>query len=46
MTRQEYFESLNYYDLITIIKYGLRNSNASEDVTVDDIYYIIQSNPI
>ena len=46
MTRQEYLESLNYSDLISIIKYGLRNSNAPADVTVDDIYYVIQSNPI
>ena len=46
MTKQQYLENLHYEDLITIIKYGLRNSNAPEDVTVDDIYYIIQCNPI
>ena len=46
MTRQEYLENLDYGDLISIIKYGLRNSNAPEDVTVNDIYYVIQSNPI
>ena len=41
MTRQEYLDSLDKEDCLTIIKYGLRNSNAPEDVTVEDIWYII-----
>lgn len=46
MNKQEYLESLNKYDLFSIIKYGLRESNAPADVTVEDIYYIIQCNPL
>lgn len=46
MTRQKYLDNLNKDDLYSILKYGLRNSNAPEDVTVEDIYYIIQSNPL
>ena len=46
MTRQEYLESLTVADLFSIIKYGLRDSNAPADVTVEDIYYIIQCNPL
>lgn len=46
MTKQEYLESLTQYDLFVIIKYGLRESNAPADVTVEDIYYIIQCNPL
>ena len=44
-TRQEisikYLERLSKDDLLVIIKYGLRNSNAPEDVTVEDIFNII-----
>ena len=46
MTKQEYLESLNQADLLSIIKYGLRESTAPEDVDVYDIYYLIQSNPL
>ena len=46
MNKQEYLESLNKGDLYSIIKYGLRSSNAPSDVTVEDIYYIIQCNPL
>lgn len=41
MTRQEYLDSLDKQDLLVIIKYGLRSSDAPEDVTVEDIYNII-----
>lgn len=44
--RQEYLENLTTDDLFTIIKYGLRGSDAPESVTVEDIYYIIQSRPL
>lgn len=43
---QDYLESLTIDDLYTIIKYGLRNSDAPEGVTVEDIYYLIQSSPL
>lgn len=46
MTKQEYLESLNVDDLFSILKYGLRESNAPADVTVEDIYYVIQCNPL
>lgn len=46
MTKQEYLESLTQNDLFSIIKYGLRESNAPADVNVEDIYYIIQCNPL
>ena len=46
MTKQEYLESLNKDDLFSIIKYGLRESAAPADMTVEDIYYIIQCNPL
>lgn len=46
MNRQEYLEGCTTDDLFSIIKYGLRNSNAPADVTVEDIYYLIQSNPL
>ena len=46
MSRQEYLESLDKGDLYSILKYGLRNTDAPSDVTVEDIYYVIQSNPI
>lgn len=46
MNRQEYLESLTVDALLSIIKYGLRNSNAPAEVTVEDIYYLIQSNPL
>ena len=46
MTKQEYLESLNKDDLFSIIKYGLRESTAPADVTVEDIYYVIQCNPL
>ena len=41
MTKQEYLDSLDKQDLLYIIKYGLRGSNAPEDVTVEDIYCLI-----
>lgn len=44
--KQEYLEKLTKDDLFGIIKYGLRDSNAPESVTVEDIYYLIQSNPL
>ena len=43
MTKQEYLESLEKEDCLSIIKYGLRGSNAPEDVTVEDIWYVIGS---
>lgn len=46
MNKQEYLESLNKDDLFFIIKYGLRESTAPADVTVEDIYYVIQCNPL
>ena len=41
MTKQEYIDSLDKQDLLAIIKAGLRESNAPEDVTVEDIYELI-----
>lgn len=41
MTKEEYLESLEKDDCLSIIKYGLRGSNAPEDVTVQDIYEVI-----
>lgn len=41
MNKQEYLESLDKQDLLAIIKYGLRGSEAPEDVTVEDIYNLI-----
>ena len=41
MTRQEYLDKLDKDDLLCIIKYGLRGSDAPIDVTVDDIYTLI-----
>lgn len=32
MNKQEYLESLNQSDLFSLLKYGLRNSNAPEDI--------------
>ena len=46
MNKQEYLESLNKDDLFSIIKYGLRESTSPSDVTVEDIYYVIQCNPL
>jgi hypothetical protein len=40
-TVTEYLESLTKDDLLCIIKYGLRGSNAPEKVTVEDIYECI-----
>ena len=37
----KYLERLSKDDLLVIIKYGLRNSNAPEDVTVEDIFNLI-----
>lgn len=37
----KYLERLSKDDLLVIIKYGLRNSNAPKDVTVEDIFNII-----
>ena len=33
-----YLDNLTEDDLLTIIKYGLRNSNAPADITVEDIF--------
>ena len=33
-----YLDNLTEDDLFTIIKYGLRNSNAPADITVEDIF--------
>lgn len=41
MTTQEYLDSLTKNDCLSIIKYGLRGSNAPKDVTVEDIYEVI-----
>ena len=41
MTKQEYLDSLDKQDLLSIIKYGLRGSAAPADVTVEDIWYLI-----
>lgn len=38
---REYLDSLSKNDLLCIIKYGLRGSNAPEGVTVEDIYECI-----
>ena len=38
---QKYLESLDKGALLSIIKYGLRGSNAPEGVTVEDIYECI-----
>ena len=40
-TVTEYLESLTKDDLLCIIKYGLRGSDAPEEVTVEDIYECI-----
>lgn len=41
MSKQEYLESLDKGSLLSIIKYGLRGSDAPADVTVEDIYEVI-----
>ena len=41
MNKQEYLESLDKGSLLSIIKYGLRGSDAPADVTVEDIYEMI-----
>lgn len=48
MSKQEYLELINNTDsLLSIIKYGLRGDmDAPSDVTVEDIYYLIQCNPL
>lgn len=38
---REYLDNLDKDDLLCIIKYGLRGSNAPLGVTVDDIYECI-----
>lgn len=38
---QKYLDSLDKGSLLSIIKYGLRGSDAPEGVTVDDIYECI-----
>ena len=38
---QKYLESLDKGALLSIIKYGLRESNAPADVNVEDIYEAI-----
>ena len=46
MGKQEYLENLTIGELLSIIKYGLKNLDVPNDVTVEDIYYVIQSNPL
>ena len=46
MSKQEYLDSLGYDEILYLIKYGLRNSDAPPDVTVEDIYYVIGCNYI
>ena len=41
--RNNYLDSLDKNDCLAIIKYGLRGSNAPEDVTVEDIWDVIGS---
>ena len=41
MNKQEYLDSLEKEDCLSIIKYGLRGSDAPVDVTVEDIYEVI-----
>lgn len=41
MTAQKYLEKLTKADLLSTIKYGLRDSNAPADVTVEDIFNVI-----
>lgn len=43
MNKQKYLESLEKEDCLSIIKYGLRESNAPTDVTVEDIWHVIGS---
>ena len=38
---QEYLDNLSKDDVLYIIKYGLRSSNAPENVTVEDIWNVI-----
>lgn len=38
---QEYLDNLTKDDVLYIIKYGLRCSNAPENVTVEDIWNVI-----
>jgi hypothetical protein len=40
-TVSEYLESLTKDAMLSIIKYGLRESNAPDEVTVEDIYECI-----
>jgi len=37
----DYLDSLSKDDCLAIIKYGLRGSNAPEDVNVEDIWEVI-----
>lgn len=39
--KQKYLDSLTKDDLLSIMKYGLRESNAPSDVTVEDIWHVI-----
>lgn len=41
MSREEYLKSLDKAQLFAIIKYGLIESNAPKEVTVEDIYELI-----
>lgn len=41
MTKEDFLEKLEKDDCLSIIKYGLRGSNAPNDVTVEDIYEVI-----
>jgi len=41
ITVQEYLSSLTKDAMLSIIKYGLRGSNAPDEITVEDIYECI-----
>jgi hypothetical protein len=45
-SKQQYLENLTQADLYAILKYGLVNQSAPPSVTVEDIYCVIQSNPL
>lgn len=45
LNKQEWLESRTTADLLDILKYGCRG-NSPADVDVEDIYYLIQCNPL
>jgi hypothetical protein len=46
MSIEEYLNSLDKAQLLSIIKYGLIECNAPKEVTVEDIYELIGCNYI